>query len=216
MKRPKLLDLFCGAGGCAKGYFDAGFDVVGVDIEPQPRYPFPMVVADALRPPLDLRNFDAIHASPPCQGYSRSRNNGCHPNAPRLIGETRELLERSGRPWVIENVPGAPMRFVFVICGASFNLGANGFDLSRHRWFESSELILCPPCEHKAGKTIGVYGNGTNKWHRTKFGRCITDAEKREAMGIGWMNCKELTQAIPPAYTKYIGEQLMRVVRPAT
>ncbi len=212
--RPRLLDLFCGQGGCAVGYHRAGFDVFGVDIKAQPRYPFPMVVADALKPPFDLRQFDAIHASPPCQAYSRSRNNGCHSSAPRLIDATRIILQASGKIWVIENVVGSKLNNPVELCGAAFGLKSGIFDLARHRLFEMSFYLLSPECCHRRGQTIGVYGNGTNKWHREKFGRCITDSEKREAMGIDWMTRKGLTQAIPPAYTEYIGKQLMRIIRP--
>jgi DNA (cytosine-5)-methyltransferase 1 len=210
--RPKLLDLFCGAGGCAMGYHRAGFDIVGVDIKPQPRYPFPMVVADALQPPFNLRDFDVINASPPCQAYSRSRNNGTNKFAPRLIDETRRILHDSGKPFVIENVEGCPLHFPVIICGSMFGLGASGYDLPRHRLFECSHLLLAPPCSHRRGKTIGVYGNGTNSYHRNKMGRCLKESEKREAMGIDWMTRKELNQAIPPAYTEYIGKQLIRVI----
>lgn len=209
MARPLLLDLFCKAGGAAKGYWLAGFDVIGVDIEPQKRYPFEMVVADALQPPFDLSGFDAIHASPPCQAYSRSRNNGCHKGSVKLIPQVREMLSATGRPYVIENVVGSDLRDPLELCGASFGLHTGQFDLARHRLFEVSFLILGPPCQHRRGKTIGVYGNGTNAWHRKKFGRNITDAEKKEAMGIDWMTRKELTQAIPPAYTEFIGKHLL-------
>jgi len=205
--RPKLLDLFCGAGGCAMGYHRAGFDVVGVDINPQPRYPFKFIQADAMTFPLD--GFDVIHASPPCQAYSRSRNNGMVKDSPRLIHLVRERLILTGKPFVIENVEGAPLHFPVLICGASFGLGTGDMQLSRHRIFESSHLILVPPCIHKRGKTIGVYGNGTNSWHRERIGRNIKESEKREAMGIDWMNRKELTQAIPPAYTEWIGRRIM-------
>jgi DNA (cytosine-5)-methyltransferase 1 len=207
-----LLDLFCGAGGCSVGYHRAGFDVVGCDIKPQPRYPFRFVQADAMRPPFDLREFDAIHASPPCQAYSRSRNNGTNKNAPRLIEHVRKILHVSGVPFVMENVEGSPLHFPIKLCGACFSLGAAGLDLARHRLFESSHMLLAPRCSHRRGHTIGVYGNGTNSWHREKIGRCITDAEKRQAMGIDWMTRKELTQAIPPAYTEFIGRQLMAVL----
>lgn len=206
-RKYRLLDLYSCAGGAAKGYSDAGFDVVGVDIRPQPRYPFEFHQSDALTFPLE--GFDAIHASPPCQAYSISRNNGCHKDAPRLIEQTRARLQSSGRPWVIENVVGAPLHFAVQLCGASFGLGASGFDLNRHRRFESNVGMLAPQCSHRAGKTMGVYGNGTNSWHRKKFGRCITVAEMREAMGIDWMVRGELSQAIPPAYTKFIGKQLI-------
>jgi DNA (cytosine-5)-methyltransferase 1 len=208
--RKRALDLFCCAGGVAMGLHRAGFDVIGVDIKPQPNYPFQFVQADALRPPFDLGDFDFIWASPPCQAYSISRNNGCHQDAPELVEPTRALLAASGKPYVIENVGGAPLHFAFMLCGASFGLGASGFDLNRHRYFESNIGILAPPCQHRAGKTMGVYGHGTNSWHRKKFGRNIAVAEMREAMGIDWMTRAELSQAIPPAYSEYIGREVMR------
>ena len=207
----KLLDLFCGAGGAATGYYQAGFDtIVGVDNKPQKHYPFEFIQADVFdfmkKSNID---FDVIHASPPCQAYSISKNTGCHKNAPHLISKTRRALKRTGAVYVIENVRGAPLLQPFMLCGASFKLGVCGFDLARHRYFESNMLILAPPCQHKRGKTIGVYGHGTNSWHREKFGRCVRTDELREAMGIDWMTRAELSQAIPPAYTKYIGEQII-------
>jgi DNA (cytosine-5)-methyltransferase 1 len=206
----RLLDLFCKAGGAAVGYHRAGFDeIVGIDIEPQKRYPFEFVQCDALEYVRDhWMEFDAIHASPPCQAYSRSRNNGCHKNAPALIGNTRAYLERTCIPWVIENVQGAPLVNAVILCGASFGLRTGIFDLARHRQFETSFFLMGIPCAHHRGKTIGVYGNGTNSWHRKKFGRCVSIDEQREAMGIDWMSRAELTQAIPPAYTEFIGKQL--------
>lgn len=204
----RALDLFCCAGGVSMGLHRAGFDVTGIDILPQPNYPFTFIQADALNPPVDLKDFDFIWASPPCQAYSIARNNGCHQDAPRLIEETRTMLEASGKPYVIENVPGAPLRFAFQLCGASFGLGASGFDLNRHRHFESNIAILAPPCQHRPGKTMGVYGHGTNSWHRTKFGRNIRVAEMREAMGIDWMTRGELSQAIPPAYSEFIARAI--------
>lgn len=187
----------------------AGFEVVGVDIKPQPNYPFTFVQADALKPPFNLKRFDFIWASPPCQAYSISKNNGCHKAAPKLIEETRKMLQETKKPYAIENVLGAPLRFPFMLCGASFGLGASGFDLNRHRYFESNILLLAPPCQHKPGKTMGVYGNGTNSWHRKKFGRCIRVEEMRSAMGINWMRRNELSQAIPPAYSEWIGKRIM-------
>ncbi len=190
------------------GLHRAGFEVIGVDIMPQPNYPFTFVQADALRPPFRLEDFDFIWASPPCQAYSISRNNGCHQNAPELIEPTRRMLQASGKPYVIENVGGAPLHFPFMLCGASFGLKTGEFDLNRHRYFESNVGILSPPCQHNRGKTIGVYGNGTNSYHREKFGRCVTIREMREAMGIDWMTRKELSQAIPPAYSEFIGNAI--------
>jgi hypothetical protein len=133
MTRPRLLDLFCGAGGAAMGYYRAGFDVVGVDIKKQPNYPFEFIWDDALEAVTDLAcGFDAIHASPPCQHYMRSgmvRKD----LAPDLVGQTRIALETAGLPWVIENVPGAPIRPDIVLCGSMFGLGVR-----RHRWFETN------------------------------------------------------------------------------
>jgi DNA (cytosine-5)-methyltransferase 1 len=197
------------------GYHRAGFEVVGVDIEPQPNYPFEFHQADALEYLRDHgHKFDAIHASPPCQGYSISRNNGCHADAPRLIGVTRDALRKIGKPFVIENVGGAvsALESPATLCGASFGLGASGMDLPRHRLFETNWFLLVPECQHTRGNTMGVYGHGTNSWHRDKLGRCLRVAEMREAMGIDWTTRAELSQAIPPAYTEYIGRELMKVL----
>jgi DNA (cytosine-5)-methyltransferase 1 len=210
MNRPRLLDLFCGAGGAAMGYHRAGFDVVGVDIEPQPHYPFEFHQADAMTFAYRLGEFDAVHASPPCQDWSLLHRNYGQPahGTGGLLLRTLELFQDLQKPWVVENVVGAPLPSAIELCGASFGLGASGLDLNRHRRFQCSFPIMAPPCQHRPGKTIGVYGHGTNSWHRKKLGRNLTIAEQREAMGIDWMNRKELAQAIPPAYTQFIGEQL--------
>lgn len=210
----RLLDLFSGAGGAAMGYDRAGFDVVGVDNRPMPRYPFEFVQAEALDVLADaafLAGFDAVHASPPCQDWSQLHHNYGAPShgTGGLLLASIEALQVVGKPWVVENVVGAPVPNAFVLCGASFGLGASGLALNRHRLFGTSFPMLAPPCQHKPGLTIGVYGNGTNKWHREKLGRNLSKAEMREAMGIDWMRHEELTQAIPPAYCEFIGEQLM-------
>jgi DNA (cytosine-5)-methyltransferase 1 len=192
------------------GYHMAGFEVIGIDIRPQPRYPFQFVQADALRPPFRMDAFDLIHASPPCQAYSMSRNNGCHRGAPDLIAAVRTMLLACGVPYVIENVLGAPLEFPVMLCGASFGLRTGALQLSRHRYFETSFPLLSPPCQHRPGHTIGVYGSGTNRFHRAKLGRCVTIAELREAMGINWMVRKELNQAIPPPYTEFIGREFLK------
>ena len=190
------------------GYYRAGFtDIVGVDIRPQPRYPFQFVQADAMTFP--LVGFDLIHASPPCQAYSRARNNGCHPHAPRLVEPLQEWLDLAEIPFVIENVPGAPLRNPILLCGAAFGLGARGLELCRHRLFESSIPLRTPGCQHTPGKTMGVYGHGMNAWHRKKHGFDFSVKLQRTAMGIDWMIRAELTQAIPPAYTEYIGRQFL-------
>jgi DNA (cytosine-5)-methyltransferase 1 len=224
------LDLFCGAGGAAMGYSQAGFtEIVGVDIEPQPNYPFTFIQGDALEPPVRLADFDLIHASPPCQAYSVLRRANPKAEYVDLIAPTRELLEASGRPWVIENVPGAPLEYSVVLCGSMFGLGADSGDgvvvkrtrrqLRRHRLFEANFFMLQPSCGH-SGEAIGVYGGGptgrytfANGAKKDRYGRRGgyqgTIAEKRAAMEMQWMSSSEINQAIPPAYTKFIGEQFI-------
>lgn len=219
MKRPVVLDLFCGAGGAAAGYHRAGFDVVGVDSEPQPRYPFEFVQDDA-RAFLNNRLmdcYDLIHASPPCQVHSAAARIGnARPGHLDLVARVRLELERIGLPYVIENVPGAPLRFPVVLCGTMF-----GLPLRRHRLFESSILLLAPsnPCRHRAGDHT-VFGHAVQLCgshgpaYKDAQGRThyrqkrVSLAEGRAAMGIDWMNRAELSQAIPPVYTAYLGKQL--------
>jgi DNA (cytosine-5)-methyltransferase 1 len=203
--RPLLLDLFSGAGGAAVGYHRAGFDVVGVDNRPQPHYPFEFHQGDAMTWP--LAGFDAIHASPPCQDWSKLRSaTGRTHGTAGLLPATRARLLAQSAPWVIENVPGAAMRADYRLCGCMFGLPG----LRRERWFETSwhAFDLRPPCWH-TGQAIDVTGH-------SKQGRTYRDGsphygitEKRAAMGIDWMNRGELAQAIPPAYTQHIGEQLL-------
>lgn len=215
--KPRLLDLFCGAGGAAMGYHRAGFEVVGVDIRPQPRYPFEFIQADAMEFPLD--GFDAIHASPPCQAFvtlsnrwrGRSDVTDAHPD---LIAPTRERLLAAGVPYVIENVEAAPLLTVLRLCGSSFGLGVR-----RHRKFESNVMLIGPGCQHQGQDIAGVYGqhpDGGRLWTRAAGGgvhrRAATLTEGQERMGIPWMEWRELTQAIPPAYTEFIGGELMRVL----
>jgi DNA (cytosine-5)-methyltransferase 1 len=210
MARPRLVDLFCGAGGAARGYQLAGLHVTGVDINPQPRYVGDdFVQGDAMTYPLD--GFDAVHASPPCQDHSQLHRNYGAPEhgSAWMLDAIIERLRATAVPWVVENVAGAPLLSAFTLCGASFGLGASGLDLNRHRQFEVTFPVMVPPCQHRPGKTIGVYGHGTNSWHRRKLGRNLGIAELREAMGIDWMTRAELSQAVPPAYTQFIGEQLM-------
>ena len=233
---PRLLDLFCGAGGASMGYHRAGFEVVlGVDIKPQPHYPFEFHQADALTYPLE--GFDAYHASPPCQKFSVMTNGRWQdrvPNHPDLIQPTRERLVANGKPFVIENVPGAKHLLInpIMLCGTAFNLGTKqGNQLRRHRYFELSFPFndFLPQCQHNTGSVIGVYGGGQHPLRRkpatigvwghaggsskrdglVQFG---TDA-RREAMGIDWMTGNELSEAIPPAYTEYIGKYLMGAMK---
>ena len=211
MSRPRLLDLGCCRGGGAWGYWLAGFDVIGVDIEPQPLYPFPMVVGDMTNPPVDLRAFDAIHASPPCQRYSTSTASTGNPEAhPDLIPPVRELLESSGLPYVIENVEGAPLRRDLVLCGSMF-----GLQVRRHRVFELGHWIAwgAPPCQHRRqGRTVDVTGHagGPNQTDRPGFPIKYHDADHaRDVMRMPWSDARGCTEAIPPSYTEWIGARLL-------
>lgn len=199
---PRLLDLFCGAGGAAKGYYNAGFEVVGIDICPQPHYPFEFHQADAMTFP--LHRFDAIHASPPCYRYTNMsyvHADRLH-TYPDLIEPTRDRLVFAGVPYVIENVPGAPLINPVRLCGSMFGLGCDGGQLRRHRLFECNFHAGRPNCNHDPSLiTVGVYGGSHSdaRQYVPDNGLC------REVMGIPWMTGKELRQAIPPAYTEWIG-----------
>lgn len=217
---PLLLDLFCGAGGAALGYMRAGFHVVGVDIRPQPRYPFIHYRADALdvlrvladgldyNEDIVLRDISVIHASPPCQRYTALRTREDLSSYPDLIAPVRELLDVIGLPFVIENVEGAPLRPSTILCGASF-----GLRVYRHRWFEVSYGIQIEPMLHEVHQTR-VNRRGENRkehWANGGFLTVTGDIGKYvgpEGMGIDWMTGDELREAIPPAYTEYIGHQM--------
>jgi DNA (cytosine-5)-methyltransferase 1 len=205
----RLLDLFCGAGGAAMGYHRAGFEVVGVDIKLQPHYPFEFHEADALEYVAEHgREFDVIHASPPCQRYSRiSKTHGVADRHPDLLPETRRLLVLARKPYIIENVEGAPLQDAITLCGTMF-----GLRVRRHRLFETS-FSVWPPflCCHDS-YAVGVYGHsgaGANRGRERARGNDNTHDVWESAMGISWMTNAELAQAIPPAYTEYIGRQLM-------
>jgi DNA (cytosine-5)-methyltransferase 1 len=208
---PSLLDTFCGQGGAGMGYRRAGFDVTGVDDRPQPRYPFAFILADALEFILAHgHEFDVIHASPPCHDHSALRAPSGRDWSDYLLWDTRIALQRSGRRWVIENVPGADMPGAIRLCGSMFGLGAHGAQLRRHRKFESNVAISPPgPCRHE-GPVIGVYGGGPTTRGRgpQRGGYQGTVAERVEAMGVDWMTREGLSQAVPPAYTEWVGRQL--------
>lgn len=228
MSKPKLLDLFCGAGGAGAGYALAGFEVVGVDINDQPNYPYEFHRCDAMEYVIDMGyKFDAIHASPPCQPYSKLAHlsNGKHA---AIVPAVRAILQSIGRPYVIENVPGSPLRDPVTLCGSMFNLETScGAQLRRHRLFETSFRVDQPECAHvKGGRTIGIFGDkardtAAEKRHYSKPKETRGGPPKDilfsleqalAAMGIDWMNFKELSQAIPPAYTEYISEFLLRYI----
>jgi DNA (cytosine-5)-methyltransferase 1 len=205
-ERPRLLDLFCGAGGCSAGYERAGFEVTGVDIRAQPHYPFLFIQRDArsILRRLDLDRFAAIHASPPCQAYTKARKLQGNEHED-LITETRELLIATGLPYVIENVKGAPLRDPFMLEGQMFE----GLNVHRPRlfetnwWVEVPTLIPPPPRQTKMGRPP-VPGEAMQI-----VGHFSDVPAGRAAMGIDWMTQGELAQAIPPAYTEYIGRQLL-------
>ncbi len=206
---PVLYDLFCGAGGAAMGYHRAGFEVVGIDNKPQKNYPFEFVQMDALdflqevidgeRPKPDV-----IHASPPCQAYGQAKNVTSAPNMARLVSYH---LNELGIPYVLENIPGAPIRADLILCGSMFDLRTH-----RHRWFESNvEMISSHHQEHQGrrAKDLSQYMRLSDfDYIIVTSGRC-PKADAEIAMGIDWMSGKELTQAIPPAYTEFIGRQLI-------
>lgn len=220
MSRPRLLDLFCCQGGASRGYVDAGFDVVGVDIGPQPRYPYTFIQADAIEY-LEAHGheYDAIHASPPCQSFlNLGKVNvalGRDYEYPNLIGPTRELLQALGKPYVIENVQDASEHLInpVRVCGTGL-----GQPIRRHRLFESNVKLEGIACEHKRytepkywtgwrpkgekrlSTVVQVYGNagGQHEWP--------------DAMGIDWMDRHGFVEAIPPSYTEHIGRQLIEHV----
>ena len=214
--RPRLLDLFCGAGGCSVGYHRAGFDVVGVDHQPMPRYPFEFIKSDALEYLAGHgKEFDAIHASPPCQAFSVAtavHGHAVRAKHPDLIAPCRDLLQETGYPWVIENVPGAPLRpHCIMLCGMMF-----GLRVLRHRWFESNILLLSPPHPRHP---VGMLTNSKRAFDRgeSRFvcvaGHNFSRSAGESAMRIDWMGSRrELSQAIPPAYTEFIGQQLIRAL----
>jgi DNA (cytosine-5)-methyltransferase 1 len=215
----RLLDLFCGVGGCSVGYYRAGFTVHGVDIVRQPEYPYTFTAGDAVAflRNIDLDDWDAIHASPPCKAHtvarrvSASRFPALFDPHPDLIEPVRELLIATGLPYIIENVVGSPLVNPVTYCGSSF-----GLTVRRHRLFESNVPITAPECSHATQPVVhGVYGNG-GAWTRTAPGGGgvkVVGPDAARAMGIDWTERQpSLAQAIPPAYTEHIGRQLVQMM----
>lgn len=241
---PKLLDLYCGGGGAAMGYHRAGFTVVGVDHLPQPHYPFEFHRMDALQYLRDHgHEFDVVHASPPCQAYSRLRAI-TRKEYVDMIPATRSALLALGKPYVIENVPGAPLNmkvwqyiqtYLYELCGSMFSLATpDGYaELRRHRLFElNCWLGLQPECNHGGGGVVTVAGHDyADNAARSRVRRALSitgntaqtnvvrnkvrvtfsAAEARHAMGIDWLPMSRLSQAIPPAYTEWIGRRLLEM-----
>ena len=218
-QRLKLLDLFCGGGGASAGYAQAGYEVTGVDLNNQPSYPFTFIQKDAMEVLADvefLSQFDVIHASPPCQVFTRARHlmkaQGNSTSKPDLVEAVRDALRAWGGTYVIENVVGAPIKGI-ILCGSSF-----GLKVRRHRIFESNVELKSLACDHKTqGKPVGVYGamgdqpQGEDKaTGKYVYGGTVakTLLEGQKAMGIDWLKWQQLKESIPPAYTHYIGKQL--------
>lgn len=201
------------------GYYRAGFDVVGVDIEAQPRYPFEFHQADALEYLAEhSQEFDVIHASPPCQAYSTTRNlKTARSDYPDLVAVTRSAILDTGKPFVIENVPGAPLINPIILCGSMFGLG-----VIRHRLFETCPAVYFPPatCRHGSGampiwwkSRVKALTAGRSFEFMTVAGNSFLMGEAKAAMGIDWMRRHEISQAIPPAYTEWLGRALLLLIR---
>ena len=218
MRRLRALDLFCGAGGASMGLHRAGFDVTGVDLHPQPRYPFQFAQADAMT--FDLEGFDFIWASPPCQRYTvalHCRLPMYRDRHPDLVAPVRKRLKASGAYYVIENVPGAPLETDFYLCGQMF-----GLKLFRHRLFEANFPLTMPVhAQHNRGATcrgevFSVFGGGGGgrRTFKRANGEVVSfsrgsQAQWADAMQIDWMGRGELSQAIPPAYSEFIARQFL-------
>lgn len=223
-RRPRLLDLFCCAGGAGMGYRQAGFEVVGVDIEPRKRYPFEFIQADALSLTPDfLAQFDAIHASPPCQfGTALRHAPGTKKDHLNLIPATRAMLQATGRPYIIENVEDVRPHLIdpLLLCGSMFGLQAQGCQLRRHRLFESNIPLRAPwGCQHW-NPVIGVYGGHARKRSAAHGGRRTRDVWEgghaqaaKEAMGMDWATLHEMSEAIPPAFTRWLGGLLIEALQ---
>lgn len=194
----KAIDLFCCAGGASDGLVRAGFEVTGIDLEPQPEYPHIFFKSDALNVTTDfLRGFDLVWASPPCQAFTAyKRRRGHVREALNLIPETRELLRAAGVPYIIENVVGAPLESPVMLCGSMF-----GLDVRRHRIFETSFPVVPPPCNHpKAPRFPGATNRGKNS-------RSTVETQRR-AMGIARpVSLGKLSQMVPPAFAEFLGLQ---------
>lgn len=204
MGKPRLLDAFCCQGGASVGYANAGFDVVGVDIDPQPRYPFEFQQADALKFILEHHHeFDAFHASPPCQAHTNAQRiqGNEHPD---FIPATRALFELIGKPWVIENVPGAPLNDAIVLCGPMF-----GLETYRHRLFESNVSLTAPTHQLHAVPTTKMGRSPREGEYMHVVGNFSGVERAREVMQMPWATRDGLREAIPPRYSEWVGRQLL-------
>lgn len=205
--KPRLLDLFCCQGGASAGYIMAGFDVVGIDIDPQPRYPYSFIQGDAVA---YLREqgpeFDAVHASPPCQGYSNAQRIQQR-NHPMLIEVVRELLDELGKPYVIENVAGAPLKAPIELCGTSFALRTY-----RHRLFESNVTLHQPPHQPHLRQQVKMGRPVREGDFYQAVGNFSNVGYARDDMGVTWMNRDGIRECIPPVYAKHVGRHLIEAL----
>lgn len=210
----RLLDLFCGAGGASDGYARAGFEVVGVDIAPQPHYPYAFFRGDVFKLAKDwMATFDLIHASPPCQHFTKYRNvvKDITDRYEDHLAATIDML--APYPYVIENVPGAPMRADAVLCGSMF-----GLNVMRHRWFQTSFPLMSPACNHKGWeRQFKSSTDRPNLRYTIEVGSWDEPIERQKAaMGIDRpISVRELSEAIPPAYTEWLGVQFIAQRRAA-
>lgn len=222
MRRPLLLDLYCGAGLTGMGYFLAGFDVIGIDSVPQPEYPFKFIKANVLDVfhRIPWHKVAAIHASPPCKLYTVSRHQSTNHTRQHLnlIPVTRRLLDSTGKPYVIENVPGAPLIDPVTLCGSMFNLHTRNWELKRHRLFELNWQAPSIPA-HSCGqrRAISVYGDHCKTTGIKANGKRGTidmpDGLARQLMGAPWVrNMRQLSQGVPPAYTAFVGYWLRKQI----
>jgi DNA (cytosine-5)-methyltransferase 1 len=207
----RALDLFCGAGGASMGLHRAGYEVTGIDINPQPRYPFTFHHADVMGDlPVYLDDFDFVWASPPCQAFTAYKRRPEHvAPRPNLIPAVRTMLRELAPAYCIENVPGAPLEAPVMLCGSMF-----GLDVRRHRLFETSFPLLAPDCAHdRQEPRFPPATNRTNLRRTVEVGVWRIPLEvQRRAMGIDWMELEELSQAIPPAYSEFIGKAAMESI----
>lgn len=214
--RKKALGLFCGAGGASMGLRRAGFDVTGVDIEKQPRYPFDFICADALEPLRNdyslkfLQRFDFIWAGPPCQGYSKAMKHLANPQ-PKLIEDVRLMLQRAGRLYCIENVPGAPLLTPYMLCGLMF-----GRALYRHRLFETSWPLIETPNHFEHKVRASAAGHFEEETFISVAGHVSPISLAEAVMDIDWMSREELAESIPPYFSEFIGKQAIRFLENQT
>lgn len=197
----RVLDLFCGAGGAGLGYAQAGYEVIGIDIMPQQHYPFAFIRADAMNPPVKLEDFDLVHASPPCQSYSKRLRHLAH-EQPKFIQELRIMLQ--GHDYVIENVEGSPLDGI-TLCATAFNI-----PMRRHRVFETSFKLPQPQCQHELFElTMNYHNTKRRRMWKARYGETVMRSFKRH-LGVEFMTDDEAEQCIPPQYTQFIGEHYGR------